>query len=63
MIVPVMGWPLDQAELMIELTGGGLATVAAVLSFIADGGGAQKSIRRRPACRRRQIQTETLRRY
>jgi hypothetical protein len=63
MIVPVIGWPLDQAELMIELTGGGFAAVAAVLSFIAGSGAAQKSVRRPPAGRRRQIQTERLRRY
>jgi hypothetical protein len=55
MIVPVIGWPLDRAELMTEWTGGGLAAVAAVLSFIAGGGGARKSISRRPACDCRQI--------
>jgi hypothetical protein len=39
---------------MIELTGGGFAAIAAVLSFIA-GGGAQRSIRRRPTRGRRQF--------
>jgi hypothetical protein len=63
MIVPVIGWPHDQPELMIELTGGGFAAVAAVLSFIAGGGAARKSIRRPLACWRRSIQTEKLRRY
>jgi hypothetical protein len=42
---------------MIELPGRSFATVAAVLSFIADNSDTQESTGRSLACRRRQIQT------